>query len=388
MMSTMRGYDFYQPWSKMVAGIPRHLQFNRRRGRFTAIMVYIRGLLNMNRIFLFGILTFVGFSVVSSKSYSQRNRAQKVYDKVDGAIFSVLTYHKDGSRHAQGSGVVLKSRGWLVTNFHVMGDAKTFKATHYGKKLKLDTLVRADKKNDILIIAIDKSWDPDFYEQIPDIKVADISKVQIGQDIYAIGSPLGYENTITNGIVSGIRPSSDSLRQFIQISAPFSPGSSGGAAVNDKGELVGITTFKESNVQGLYIGFAIPMDQVVNFDIANAKKDLKMERQPDKLFQTGWREYESGHYREALSYLMRARFPGVNEEYFADYLMARCYEGLEKNDSAMLYYQSAISRNPDYADSYMGLYRLHKLSGDMENAMDYKRRAYAIDPSLREREPE
>jgi putative serine protease PepD len=186
-------------------------------------MVYLRTLLNLNRIFIFGILTFMGFFAVSSISFSQRNRAQKVYDKVDGAIFSVLTYHKDGSRHAQGSGVVLKSKGWLVTNFHVMGDAKTFKASHYGKKLKLDTLVRADKKNDILIIAIDKSWDPDFYEQIPDIKVADILKVQIGQDIYAIGSPLGYENTITNGIVSGIRPSSDSLRQFIQISAPFSP---------------------------------------------------------------------------------------------------------------------------------------------------------------------
>jgi hypothetical protein len=372
----------------MESGDAWHLHFNRRRRRFTAIVVCIRTLLTMNRVFIFGLLTFVGFSSFSSVSFSQRNRAQKVYYKVEGAVFSVHTYHKDGSRHGQASGVVLKSRGWLVTNFHVMGDAKTFKASHYGKKLKLDTLVRADKKNDILIIAIDKDWDPEFYEQIPDIDVADISQVHIGQDIYAIGNPLGYENTITNGIVSGIRSSSDSLRQFIQISAPFSPGSSGGAAVNDKGELVGITTFKESNVQGLYIGFAIPVDQVLNFDIAGAKKDLKMEKQPDKLFQTGWREYESGHYREALSYLTSAKFPGENEEYFADYLIARCYEELGLTDSAMVHFLSAINRNPGYGDSYLGVARLYRKLGDMDKAWEYQQQAYSVDPSLREREPE
>ncbi|MEO5674727.1 MAG: trypsin-like peptidase domain-containing protein [Chitinophagales bacterium] len=328
------------------------------------------------------------FFLLYTEVCGQKNPAEKVYEKVNGAVVSVITYHKDGTQHSQASGVVLKSRGWVVTNFHVFGDATSIYAMHYGRKLKLDTVVRADSKNDILIISLDMTFEPEFYAKIPDIKIADLSKLRIGQNVYAIGSPLGYENTITSGIISGIRPSTDSTRQFIQISAPFSPGSSGGAAVNDKGELIGITTFKETNVQGTYIGFAIRIDDVLQFDPATAKKDFSQEKKPDVVFQTGFFEYQHGHYRAAMKYIRESKFVGLHEEYFANYILGRCYEGLAITDSAMIYFETAVHLNPDYADTYLGISRIYMQHGDMEKAMEYQHRAYSLDPSLRVRKPE
>lgn len=74
------------------------------------------------------------------------------------------------------------------------------------------------------------------------IKIGESKNLTIGQRVYAVGSPLGFENTISEGIISGLRSYEESGKDFIQITASISPGSSGGAVVNDKGELIGIST--------------------------------------------------------------------------------------------------------------------------------------------------
>lgn len=88
---------------------------------------------------------------------------------------------------------------------------------------------------DVLIMSIDMEADKDLFDRMPDLKIANDDEMRIGETVYAIGTPFGYENTITDGIISGLRASDDSSRNYIQISAPISTGSSGGAIVNAKG---------------------------------------------------------------------------------------------------------------------------------------------------------
>ena len=93
------------------------------------------------------------------------------------------------------------------------------------------------------------------------IRIANSDLLKVGQKIYAIGSPLGLENTMTEGLISGLRYTKDE-GSFIQISAAISHGSSGGAVVNSNGELIGIST--ATIAKGQNINFAIPVNEFLN----------------------------------------------------------------------------------------------------------------------------
>ena len=113
-----------------------------------------------------------------------------------------------------------------------------------------------------------------------------------------LGSPLGFENTISEGIISGLRSYDETGKNFIQITASISPGSSGGAVVNDKGELIGISTLTVKEGQNL--NFAIPIDDVLSVEISSySKNDAYKEYE---LFYKGNDAVEKGNYQEAIKY--------------------------------------------------------------------------------------
>ncbi|MFJ2826254.1 S1C family serine protease [Streptomyces sp. NPDC087263] len=172
-----------------------------------------------------------------------------------------------------GSGVVYDNNGHIVTNAHVVGDEKTFKVTTANSEdEQTATLVYAYPEQDLAVIKLDK---------VPDgLKAAsfgDSSKVEVGQIVLAMGSPLGLSSSVTQGIVSAtgrtVSEGSSSggtgatIANMVQTSAAINPGNSGGALVNLDGQVIGIPTLAatdpdlgDSTAPG--IGFAIPASMV------------------------------------------------------------------------------------------------------------------------------
>ncbi len=165
----------------------------------------------------------------------------------------------------QGSGVIIRSDGYIVTNDHVVGNAKEVEVTfHDGTKAKGEVL-RAPSA-DIALIKVNRT-------NLPAATLGDSSTVKPGQLVFAIGSPFGLENTITMGIVSAIGrretiAGSDRVRFYpdlIQTDAAINSGNSGGPLVNSRGEVIGINTAIVSNMWtggNVGIGFAIPINRV------------------------------------------------------------------------------------------------------------------------------
>ena len=125
---------------------------------------------------------------------------------------------------------------------------------------------------------------------------------------------MGFENTISEGIISGLRSYEELKRNFIQITASISSGSSGGAVVNDKGELIGISTFTIKGGQN--INFAVPIDDVLNVEIHSYTKDD--DYKDFELFYLRIEAYDKCDYNEAKKYysLYIKKYPNDADAYY------------------------------------------------------------------------
>jgi Trypsin-like peptidase domain len=172
--------------------------------------------------------------------------------KANGSIVSIVMSDKDGHPLAQGSGFLVTKNGRVVTNYHVIknGASAVIKLPD-GAFFAIDGVLAFDKGHDVAVI---KAHGGNFQT----VALGDSDRLQVGEEVVAIGSPLSLESTVSNGIVSGIR--SDDGRRLLQITAPISHGSSGGPLFNLAGEVVGITT--AALVGGENLNFAVPIDDV------------------------------------------------------------------------------------------------------------------------------
>jgi S1-C subfamily serine protease len=155
-----------------------------------------------------------------------------------------------------GSGVIISSDGYIVTNNHVIDGATDLEITLNNRKKYKATLIGTDSKNDIALLKIDAE------KILPYIPFSDSDNLNIGEWVLAVGNPYNLTSTVTAGIVSAKGrdlQGNYSTDSFIQTDAAVNPGNSGGALVNSRGELVGINT-AISTKTGSYIGysFAVP----------------------------------------------------------------------------------------------------------------------------------
>jgi len=164
---------------------------------------------------------------------------------------------------ATGSGVIISTDGYIVTNNHVVDGADELTVTLSDNKEYSARIIGADKTTDLALIKIDG-------KDLPAIKIANSDDVKIGEWVLAIGNPLGLNNTVTAGIISAKARTlgANGVESFIQTDAAINAGNSGGALVNTRGELVGINAMLYSQT-GSYsgYGFAIPtamMNKVVD----------------------------------------------------------------------------------------------------------------------------
>lgn len=154
-----------------------------------------------------------------------------------------------------GSGVIINSDGYIITNNHVIKNANKLSVTLNNNKTYTAELIGADEKTDIALLKIEAD------EDLPFVTFADSDNAKIGEWVLAVGNPFNLTSTVTAGIISAkARDLSGTSRQsFIQTDAAVNPGNSGGALVNTNGELVGINTAITSQT-GSYVGysFAVP----------------------------------------------------------------------------------------------------------------------------------
>ena len=195
----------------------------------------------------------------TNKSYTAESAFNKVSDSVVGIVGYTDEITTVENSATQGSGIILTSDGYVVTNAHVIGNSKTAYllqvVTSDGKSYNAG-VVGYDSRTDIAVLKMDDA---------KDLKAAtfgDSEKIELGEDIIVVGNPggLDYQNSITKGIVSAVdrKMSSTSLVKYIQTDAAINPGNSGGPIVNLYGQVVGIATAKIVSEKYEGMGFAIP----------------------------------------------------------------------------------------------------------------------------------
>ncbi|HXH85438.1 MAG TPA: Do family serine endopeptidase, partial [Nitrospira sp.] len=162
-------------------------------------------------------------------------------------------------QYGQGSGVIVSSDGYLITNNHVVADAVAVEVILADRRQYKGVVVATDPKTDVAIVKINAT-------NLPTVPWGDSSHLAVGDFVLAIGNPLGLSRTVTFGIVSAVGRADVGVadfEDFIQTDAPINPGNSGGALVNINGELVGINTAIASPTGGsVGVGFAIPSNMV------------------------------------------------------------------------------------------------------------------------------
>lgn len=177
------------------------------------------------------------------------------------SVVLILAYDQNGKLASQGSGFLVSADGEIATNYHVIEGAgsATIKFSD-GASYEIEKVVSTDPSKDLALLKIKTTG-----REFPFLRLADSSRVEVGQEVIAIGSPLALEGTVSTGIISAIRNANDlslglTEATVFQTTAPVSPGSSGGALLNLEGGAIGIPSF--GYVRGQNLNFAIPSNEI------------------------------------------------------------------------------------------------------------------------------
>jgi len=300
----------------------------------------------------------------------------------------IFTYDDKGEFLKLGSGFFISQNGDVITNYHVLQGASSAEIKTADEKIyPITYIVAGDEQNDVIRLSVNISsqyvYPLSLSKTIP----------EVGERIIVYGSPLGLENTVSDGIVSAIRDIPDYGR-IIQITAPISPGSSGSPVLNMQGEVIGIATFQL--VEGQNLNFAIPSERIVSLNLKEEKKTFTTE----ELFEQEEKDKEDSDYAyEAFEKALYFTF--IKEEYekalpywqiaieveplAAYFIIGYCYEKLGAYTKAVEAYKQAISLNPVNASvvhcnlgiAYYGL-------GLYKDAIESYKQALRIDPDYTE----
>lgn len=207
-----------------------------------------------NRLQLMG-----GFNEVSPVvAIAEKVTPSVVGVKTFGTAYTYWGQRIPNQELGSGSGIIYSEDGHIITNYHVIENATSVMITLSDGTEYDARIIGSDASSDLAVLKVEA-------ENLPEAELGDSSALQIGELVVAIGNPLGYENTVTDGIVSGLnRQLTDYIDSatLIQTNATINSGNSGGALVNSKGKVVGINSAKlvASNAEGM--GFALSINEV------------------------------------------------------------------------------------------------------------------------------
>ena len=174
-------------------------------------------------------------------------------------------------KHNTGSGFIIRQDGYVLTNAHVVRGASKIKVSLNDKRTFTGKVIGIDNFSDLAVVKVDATG-------LPTIKLGTSSNLRPGEFAVAIGSPLGFDHTVTLGIISAVGRAVTDINgniNFIQTDAAINPGNSGGPLLNLNGEVIGVNTAIQANAQN--IGFSIPVDiaKTVTDDLISSKKIIR-----------------------------------------------------------------------------------------------------------------
>jgi S1-C subfamily serine protease len=197
----------------------------------------------------FGVLTLAVLSDAQTREWT----VPEIVKNSSDAVVLIVTADSAGKDTRLGSGFIVSPDGKIVTNYHVIQGAHSAVAKlANGAFFLVDGVSGVDVNRDLAVLKVSG-------KDLPFLRLADSDTLQIGEHVVAIGSPLGLQNTVSDGIVSGVTEVTPN-QKLIQTTAPISGGNSGGPLLNSQGAVVGV--IQASIVQGQNLNFAVPIDQV------------------------------------------------------------------------------------------------------------------------------
>lgn len=279
----------------------------------------------------------------------------RLVEDVQPAVVTLRTFDPEGNPVGLGTGFFINPQGHLISNYHVLEGAyaATVK-THDGATYDVTHILADNKAVDLIKVAV----------RIPSENVrwlaVDHTPPEIAERVVVVGSPLGLEHTVSEGIVSAIRDA-PGVGTIFQMSAPISRGSSGSPVVNTSGRVIGVVSFQA--LAGQNLNFAVASNNL-----------MKLADQPEETSVTDWAFHQvqhkpkavkklcraglaftiRGEYNEALKYFQQA-VAKRPEDAEAWYGLGNCYAGLEQSEDAITAYQQVIARDPDNANAHFVL---------------------------------
>ncbi len=297
----------------------------------------------------------------------------------------IFAYDDKGEFLKLGSGFFISQNGDVITNYHVIQGANSAEIkTADEKTYPITYIVAGDEQNDIIRLSVNI---PSQY-----VYPLSLSKTipEVGERIIVYGSPLGLENTVSDGIVSAIRDIPD-FGKVIQITAPISPGSSGSPVLNMKGEVIGIAFFQI--IEGQNLNFAISSERIANLNLMEEgetftteelfEQESKAEKGSDydEVYQKAVYFMDKEEYEKALPYLeivIKTESPSLKE--WAYFGIGFCYDRLGAYTKAIEAYKQALRIDPDNVDVYYEMAHAYVNLGRYKDAIEVYKQAIRIDP--------
>jgi tetratricopeptide (TPR) repeat protein len=303
--------------------------------------------------------------------------------KVEPSIVVIFTYNKEGKPLGQGSGFFINKEGDVITNSHVLQEASRANIrTMEGKEYPIKKVLAEDKEGDLIRVSADIS------EEVVRPLPVTTKLPEVGERVIVIGTPLGLDKTVSDGIVSAVR-NIPTFGNIIQVTAPISPGSSGSPVINMKGEVIGIATFFV--VAGQNLNFAIPGERIVRLTMGQGETLSEREEgrikdwlaSAEGLYAIGLRFLWAENYEKALPYFVET--VKRNREHAQAYFqIGYCLAKLGQYKEAIGPYQQAIRINPEDADIHNNLCVVYGMISRYDEAIESCRKAIQLNPDLYE----
>lgn len=303
--------------------------------------------------------------------------------KVESSIVVIVTYGKGGDVVGQGTGFFIEKKGDVITNSHVLQEAsRAVILTTDGEEYPVRKVVAEDKEGDLIRVSTGASGDA--------VRPLPVSAriPEVGEKVIVIGTPLGLDQTVSDGIVSAVRDV-PAFGKIIQLTAPISPGSSGSPVINMKGEVIGIATF--FMMAGQNLNFAIPGERITKLGAGRGEtlSDREEGRIKDRLasaeglYTAGLHFLWAEDYGNALPYFVETvkRKPDHAAGYFQ---MGYCLAKLGRHKEAIASYEQALRINPKEAGVHSNLCTAYGKTGRYESAISSCKQAILLKPDFAE----
>ncbi|UCF86662.1 MAG: serine protease [Nitrospiraceae bacterium] len=300
-----------------------------------------------------------------------------IFKENNQAVVAVIVLDRENTILAHGSGFIVSPKGLVVTSYHVVRNAPYLRILAGEELLAVEGLVYRDKDNDTAVLKVIGS-------NLRSVRLGSTENLIRGEPVYVMSNPGGDKTIISEGTLSGIEKFGRRKR-MLQVTAPFSQGSSGGPAFNKHGEVIGIATATVSSSQNVNFVVSIERlkDMLTSGEVSAFSDTFgtKDKRSADYWLERGGKFNASGRYTEAIEAYQRAI--KKDEKLVSAYNgLGVAYMELKQFQDAERVFREALQINPDFAWIHSNLGLLYTKTGRYEEAIPELKKAIDIMPDL------